>query len=98
MVLEIAMIEVKPGSEAAFEDSLAQAQSVISRAKGYLGHEFHHCLERQNGYVLLIRWASLEAHTEGFRQSPLFQEWRALIGPHFAQPPVVEHYEVIGKR
>jgi hypothetical protein len=28
-----------------------------------------------------------------FRQSPKVQEFRALVGPYFAQPPVAEHFE-----
>ncbi|MGH6933009.1 MAG: antibiotic biosynthesis monooxygenase family protein [Dongiaceae bacterium] len=44
-------------------------------------------------YVLLVRWRRLEDHTEGFRQSPRYQDWRALLH-HFYDPfPTVEHYE-----
>jgi hypothetical protein len=37
-------------------------------------------------------WDTLEDHMVGFRESPAFAEWRALLGPHFAGPPAVEHY------
>ena len=94
MVLEIATIDIKPGTNVDFEKNLAQAQSVISQSEGYLGHEFQKCIERENRYVLLIKWATLEAHTEGFRGSELFKEWRALIGPFFENPPLVEHFEL----
>jgi heme-degrading monooxygenase HmoA len=94
MILEIANLTIKPGTNADFEKNLEQAQAVISRAEGYLGHQFQQCIERENGYVLLIRWTSLEAHTEGFRGSELFKEWRGLIGQFFDSPPLVEHYEL----
>ena len=94
MVLELATIDIKPGTNVDFEKNLAQAQSVISQSEGYLGHEFQKCIERENRYVLLIKWATLEAHTEGFRGSELFKEWRALIGPFFENPPLVEHFEL----
>ncbi len=94
MILELAILTIKPDSNAAFEEKLDQAQSIISKAEGYLGHQFQKCLERENRYILLIRWATLEAHTEGFRNSELFAEWRGLIGPHFEKPPEVEHYEM----
>lgn len=94
MVLELATIDIKQGTNADFEANLAQAQSVISQSEGYIGHEFQKCIERDNRYVLLIKWATLEAHTEGFRGSELFKEWRALIGPFFDNPPLVEHYEL----
>ncbi len=94
MVLELATIDIKQGTNADFEANLAQAQSVISQSEGYIGHEFQKCIERDNRYILLIKWATLEAHTEGFRGSELFKEWRALIGPFFDNPPLVEHYEL----
>jgi hypothetical protein len=33
----------------------------------------------------------------GFRQSPAFADWRAIVGPFFAAPPVVEHFELLCK-
>lgn len=94
MVLELATIDIKQGTNADFEANLAQAQYVISQSEGYIGHEFQKCIERDNRYVLLIKWETLAAHTEGFRGSELFKEWRALIGPFFDNPPLVEHYEL----
>lgn len=93
MILELATIDIKAGTNAEFEQNLEKAQTVISQSKGYLGHDFKKCIEQQNRYVLLIRWESLEAHTIGFRESELFKEWRGLIGPFFENPPVVLHYE-----
>jgi heme-degrading monooxygenase HmoA len=92
MTLELAIIDIKQGTNADFEQNLEKAQHVISQSKGYLGHEFKHCIEQENRYILLIRWATLEDHTEGFRGSELFKEWRALIGPFFENPPLVQHY------
>lgn len=95
MILEIATVDIQPGTNADFEAALAQAQNVLRQSEGYLSHEFQHCLEHDNRYVFLIRWTTLEAHTEGFRGSDLFKQWRALIGPFFATPPVVEHFSVV---
>jgi heme-degrading monooxygenase HmoA len=102
MVLELAIIEIKHGTNTAFEQNLEKAQYVISKAEGYISHEFQKCMERDNRYILLIKWTSLEAHigdaanggTEGFRGSELFKEWRGLIGQFFDGPPLVEHYEL----
>jgi len=94
MILEIANIEIKKGENAVFEKQLEKAQSILSQAHGYLGHEFQQCMEHPEKYVLLIQWENLEAHTEGFRKSELFQEWRALIGEYFATTPQVEHYDL----
>jgi len=41
---------------------------------------------------LLVNWATLEAHTEGFRGSLEYQDWKKLLH-HFYDPfPTVEHY------
>ena len=94
MILELATIDIKPGTNAEFERNLEQAQAVISRAEGYLGHQFQRCIEQENRYVLLIRWETLEAHTVGFRGGELFKEWRGFIGSFFEAPPLVQHYEL----
>jgi len=45
--------------------------------------------------VLLVQWKRLEDHTIGFRQSPEYQRWKALLH-HFYDPfPTVEHYEIV---
>jgi heme-degrading monooxygenase HmoA len=95
MVLELVTLDIKQGENAEFEQYLAKAQYVISQAEGYISHEFQKCIEQDNRYVLLIKWVTLEAHTEGFRQSELFTEWRRLIGPFFEKPPFVQHYEIL---
>jgi heme-degrading monooxygenase HmoA len=94
MVLELATIDIKIGTNADFEKHLKQAQQVLAQAEGYIGHQFQKCIERDNRYILLIHWVSLEAHTEGFRNSELFKEWRGLIGQFFEKPPLVEHFDL----
>lgn len=95
MILELATIDIKIGSNAEFEHNLEKAQAVVAKSKGYLGHQFQKCIEAENRYSLFIHWENLEAHTIGFRESELFKEWRALIGPYFETAPIVQHYEII---
>lgn len=94
-ITEVALIEIKPGQETDFEAAYAKARLVISQAEGYLSHTMQRCIETENRYLLLVQWTSVEAHTVGFRQSELFNEWRALIGPFFEKPPFVEHYSIL---
>jgi heme-degrading monooxygenase HmoA len=92
MILEVAVLNLKPGTAAQFEAAFAQAAGIIASMSGYISHELLHCLENQDRYILLVRWQTLENHTVGFRQSPQYQEWKALLH-HFYDPfPVVEHY------
>jgi heme-degrading monooxygenase HmoA len=92
MILEVAIVNVKPGQEAQFEQAFAQAQPIISSMPGYLSHELKRCVEVLNRYLLLVNWERLEDHTEGFRGSEQYAQWRELLH-HFYQPfPEVEHY------
>jgi hypothetical protein len=45
----------------------------------------------------MIYWETLEDHTVAFRGGPLFTQWRAIVGPYFVQPPVVEHFTLVAK-
>jgi heme-degrading monooxygenase HmoA len=93
MILELAMITVRPPTEAEFEQAFAQAVRLISDSSGYVSHELRRSIETPTRYALTIRWRTLEDHTVGFRGSPAFSEWRAQLAPFLAGPPVVEHFQ-----
>jgi heme-degrading monooxygenase HmoA len=98
MILEIADIRIQPGQQAAFEEAIQRGlDTVASKAKGFEGAKVNRGIESPERYVLQIFWTTLEDHTVGFRESPLFAEWRAIVGPFFAGPPVVEHFELVTK-
>lgn len=93
MILEVAILNVKPAETAAFEAAFAQAQQIIAGMSGYVGHELQRCVEVANQYILLVRWQTLDDHTVGFRQSADYQQWKTLLH-HFYDPfPTVAHYE-----
>ena len=98
MILELADIRIAPGQNAAFEEAIGRAlATVASRAAGMQGFSVTRGIESPERYMLQIVWATLEDHTVGFREGPLFAQWRAIIGPFFAQPPSVEHFALVGK-
>jgi heme-degrading monooxygenase HmoA len=93
MVLELAILNVKAGQEAAFEAALHEARPLIEEIPGFGGLEVRRCVEAPNRYVLLAEWRAVEDHTIGFRSSPQYQEWRRRLH-HFYDPfPTVEHYQ-----
>lgn len=92
MILEAAMLQVKPGRTEAFEESFREASRLISSIDGYLGHELQRCLEDDHKYLLLVKWRNLEDHTIGFRESSQYQEWKALLHHYYSPFPVVEHF------
>jgi len=96
MILELADIRIQPGQQAAFEEAIQRGlATVISQAKGFKGFQVQHGIESPERYVLMIRWETLENHTVDFRQSEAFTQWRAIVGPFFAGPPTVEHFELV---
>jgi heme-degrading monooxygenase HmoA len=96
VILEIAEIHIAPGQQAAFDEAIARGlATVVSRAAGMRGFKVNRSIESPERYVLQIFWERLEDHTVGFRQGPLFAEWRAIVGPFFARPPVVEHFDLV---
>ena len=92
MITEVASIRVKPGEEARFESAVREAAKVFERAEGCLGLSLQRSIEEPALYQALIRWRTVEDHTVAFRSGPLFHEWRALVGPSFAEPPPVMHF------
>ena len=98
MILELADIRIHPGQNAAFEEAIDRGlRTVIPAAKGFQGYKVNRGIESSERYILQIFWDTLEDHTVGFRQSPAFSQWRAIVGPFFAAPPVVEHFELVAK-
>jgi heme-degrading monooxygenase HmoA len=92
VILEHALLPVRPGQEAAFEAAFTDARAIIAAMPGFGGLTLSRCLERPGIYLLLVQWERLEDHTDGFRGSPEYQRWRALLH-HFYDPfPTVEHF------
>jgi heme-degrading monooxygenase HmoA len=98
VILEIADIRIQPGQQAAFDEAIQRGlTTVVARARGMKGWKVNRGIESPERYVLMIFWDTLEDHTVHFRGGPLFAEWRAIVGPFFAAPPVVEHFTFVGK-
>jgi len=98
MILEVADIRIQPGRQAEFDEAIERGlRTVISRAQGFKGWKVNKGIESPERYLLQIFWDTLEDHTVAFRGGPLFAEWRAIVGPFFASPPVVEHFTLLGK-
>jgi len=98
MILELADIRIQPGKQTEFDAAIVKGvETVISNAKGFRGYKLNKGVESPERYLLMIFWDTLENHTVDFRQSPAFQEWRAIVGGFFAAPPAVEHFRLLKK-
>jgi heme-degrading monooxygenase HmoA len=95
MILEAAYLNVKSGKTSEFEEAFKQASSIIASMKGYIHHELQRCIENPDKYLLLVQWETLADHTEGFRGSDEYHEWKTLLH-HFYDPfPTVDHFEQV---
>ena len=94
MILEIADFRVQPGAHDDFEKAMEELKGVIASSPGYHGHTVVRSHETAGRYVLMVRWESLEAHTQGFRGSTAFATWRDRLGAH-RNGAVVEHFETV---
>lgn len=92
MILEHAILDVKPGLHAAFEMAMKQAAPLIAASDGFLGLQVLPCLETPGRFLLLVKWASVEAHEVGFRGSDRYQQWKALLHGFYDPFPAVQHY------
>lgn len=93
MILEHALLHVRPGHTAEFESAFGDAKQIISAARGFRRLRLSRCIERPDTYLLLVEWDTLDDHVEGFRTSAAYQEWRRLLH-HFYDPfPTVDHFE-----
>ena len=91
-VLEVAILDVRPGMREKFEAAFAKARSIIMSMPGYISHDLKRCVENEHRYLLLVNWRRLEDHTIGFRESAQYLEWKALLHHYYDPFPTVEHY------
>ena len=92
MILEVAVLQVKKRMNSEFEQNFEKASLIITSIKGYINHQLKKCIEKENQYILLVNWETLEDHEIGFRKSEQYKEWKTLLH-HFYEPfPEVLHY------
>ena len=85
MITEIALLTIRKGQSAAFEEAFIDAQPIIEAARGYIQHELQQCIEDDHKYLLIVEWETLEDHETGFRKSEAYKAWKALLH-HFYTP------------
>jgi heme-degrading monooxygenase HmoA len=79
VILEIAVLNIRPNEEAAFEAAIKRARPLIAAAPGFRTIEVHRCVEVPNRYLLLVRWEKIDDHNVGFRQSDRYHEWKKML-------------------
>jgi heme-degrading monooxygenase HmoA len=95
VILEHALLPVRPDRHADFEAAFAEARPLIAGMPGFRRLVLSRCLEDDATYLLLVEWEHLEDHTVGFRGSPEYQEWRRLLHGFYDPFPTVQHFEPV---
>ena len=94
MIREIARVQIDPARATDFLAAVAEAAPLFRAAQGCRSMRIERVIENPAVFLLLVEWETLDNHMVDFRNSAAFQQWRALAGPFFVAPPVVEHAEV----
>jgi heme-degrading monooxygenase HmoA len=76
MIIEMAVLPVRAGQEAAFEAALRRARPLIAETPGFRSLTLSRGIESPAHYLLLVEWDSVEAHEVGFRRSENYGQWR----------------------
>lgn len=92
MIIEQALLPVRPELADAFEAAFARARPIIAGMPGFRSLSLSRCVEEPGHYLLLVEWDTLADHEVGFRGSPQYRRWKELLH-HFYDPfPDVRHY------
>ena len=91
MIYEIATLPVKTDRIDAFRCAFDEVAHLLSRAKGYQGHRLMQGVETPAHFNLIVRWQTLEDHTQGFEPSSDHQVFMTGLEEYLAADPVVHH-------
>ena len=93
MIIEHALLQVKPGQGGAFVKAMKKARPLVACQPGFRSIEVRPIVGEDEQYLLRIEWDDVESHRDGFRRSPEYSRWRDLLH-HFYDPmPTVSYWE-----
>jgi heme-degrading monooxygenase HmoA len=92
MILEHALLAIKPGESAAFEAAMARARPLIAASPGFRSIAVRKACDSPDLYLLLVEWDDIASHRDGFRWSSRYAEWRAVLHPFYDPMPVVAYF------
>jgi len=93
MILEHALLDVRPGQSEAFEVAFKQARPLIEKQRGFMSLRLDRSLDDPARYLLLVEWERLEDHIEGFRRSADYEKWRTLLHHYYEPMPTVSYFQ-----
>ena len=95
MILELVRITAKKGAEEVFAKGMEDALPLFQAAEGCHGIEVVRSVENPQQFFCLVKWETIEAHTEKFQKSPEYEELFKLIGPAIDGDVEASHCEFV---
>jgi heme-degrading monooxygenase HmoA len=95
MLIEHALLSVKPDQQQDFEKAFTEAQQVIAKAPGFQFVDLLRETGEKATYLLIVAWATDRTGADGFRASDLYAQWNDLLGPHFADSPESAYFNLL---
>src|ERR671917_1429847 len=93
MIVEYIRYSIPEPRRADFERAYGEAASVLDDSEHCLRYEVSRGVEEPANYVVRIEWDSIEGHEQGFRRSPGFRTFFALVRPFFDDIEEMRHSE-----
>lgn len=95
MIVEYTRYKIDEKRRTLFERVYEKAGEALASSIHCLHYELSHCAEDPASYILRIEWDSEEGHLKGFRASPEFKTFFALVQPYVKDIEGMRHYKVI---
>lgn len=92
MIVEYIRYTVEASRAHEFTAAYETAAESLRASPHCLGYELTQCTEARDGYILRILWDSEEGHMKGFRTSPQFQSFFAVVKPFVKDIVEMRHY------
>ena len=92
MILEHALLSIKPGQSAAFEAAMAKARPLIAASPGFRSIAVRKSCDTPDLYLLLVEWDDIASHRDGFRTSARYEQWRTLLHRFYDPMPAVGYF------
>ena len=94
MVQEVVILNIKKGLNDAFEADFKKASQYIRLIDGYISHSLNKCIDKDNQYLLRVKWKTIEDHKIGFRTSEAYMYWKELLHHYYDPFPKVNYYTI----
>lgn len=96
MIPEIIRYKITEEAAPAFIRAYTEAGEILQQSPHCLGYELLRSAKDPELFLLTIHWDSAEGHLNGFRRSPLFPKFFALIKAYVGNILEMEHYAPTG--